>query len=263
MTQTQAKFTAPLHADFGDGQISPRRLALLQAIDATGSMSQAGKQIGMTYKAAWDAVEIMNNLAGVPLVAVQHGGRGGGATLTETGTKIVTTYERLTKLQAEWMANLESTEADLLPLMRRIKMQTSARNSFVGTISQITTGAVNAEVTLQLQGEDKLVATVTSESLTGMGLKVGSEAWALIKASWIILADPKDGKKTSARNSLCGKVTRITQGPVNVEVVIELPGGNTLAAIITQGSMYELNLTEGCKICALIKASHILLGTTD
>lgn len=52
----QPEFFAPWHVHLGDGEISPRRLHLLQAIEATGSVSQAAKQVGMTYKAAWDAV---------------------------------------------------------------------------------------------------------------------------------------------------------------------------------------------------------------
>lgn len=72
-------FFAPWHLHFDEGDISPRRLHLLQAIEATGSVSQAAKQVGMSYKAAWDAVEIINNLAGEPLIDRQHGGKGAEA----------------------------------------------------------------------------------------------------------------------------------------------------------------------------------------
>lgn len=260
----QPEFFAPWHVHLGRGDISPRRLHLLQAIEATGSVSQAAKQVGMTYKAAWDAVEIMNNLAGTPLVNRQHGGKGGGgATLTQTGLQIVNMHERLSAMQAMWMASLESADADILPLMRRIKMQTSARNSFYGTVESIKTGAVNAEVVLKLQGEDRIVATITADSIERMQLKIGSPAWALVKASWVVLASTDCQGKTSARNTLCGTVSRINQGPVNVEVIIELDGGNTLASVVTQGAVEDLDLKQGAKICALIKASHVLLGVDD
>lgn len=257
-------FFAPWHLHFADGDIGPRRLHLLQAIATTGSVAQAAKQVGMTYKAAWDAVEMMNNLAGQPLVNRQHGGKGGGgATLTLTGLQIITTYERLSALQAQWMASLDSATADILPLMRRIKMQTSARNSFYGVVESITLGAVNAEVILKLQGEDRLVATITRDSIQRMQLKVGSTAWALVKASWVILASPDAQGKTSARNCLCCVVNRINQGPVNVEVVVDLQGGSTLTAVITHGALENLALQPGSSICALIKASHVLLGVDD
>lgn len=261
---THPEFFAPWHVQLGSGNISPRRLQLLQAIGSTGSVSQASKQVGMTYKAAWDAVEIMNNLAGVTLVNRQHGGKGGGgATLTEKGLQIVTMYERLSALQVSWMASLKDVDADILPLIRRIKMQTSARNSFYGTIEEVKSGAVNAEVTLKLQGEDRIIAAVTTDSIQRMNLKAGTPAWALIKASWVILAKPNAKNQTSARNFLCGKVANITEGPVNVEVIIELEGGNTLASVITHSALDEMKLKQGEPICALIKASHVLIGTDD
>lgn len=227
-------------------------------------MAQAAKQVGMTYKAAWDAVEIMNNLAGEPLVNRQHGGKGGGgATLTPTGLQIVTMHERLSAMQAMWMASLDNADADILPLMRRIKMQTSARNSFYGTIEEVKKGAVNAQVTLKLQGEDRIIATVTSDSATRMGLKPGASAWALVKASWVVLAKEQAKGLISARNFLCGQVSRINQDAVHAEVVVTLQGGNTLSSIITHSALEELELVEGAPICALIKASHVLIGVNE
>ncbi len=258
------EFFAPWHVHLGEGEISPRRLRLLQAIGMTGSVAQAAKQIGMTYKAAWDAVEIMNNLAGTPLVTRQHGGKGGGGSnLTETGLQIVYTYEHLSALQAKWVSSLKQVDADILPMIRRLTMKTSARNIFHGTIEKITQGTVNVEVTLKLQGDVRIISNITLDSLERMQLKEGSPALALIKASWVLLASVDMQGKTSARNCLCGQVTRITDDPVNVEVVVELDGGNTVAAVITRDSVHQLELVTGKAICALIKSSHVLLGIDD
>ena len=54
------------------------RIGLLAQIAESGSISKAAKAIGMSYKAAWDAIDIMNNLAGQPLVERTVGGKGGG-----------------------------------------------------------------------------------------------------------------------------------------------------------------------------------------
>lgn len=257
-------FYAPWHVRLGQGEISPRRLFLLQAIDATGSISQAAKQVGMTYKAAWDAVDAVNNLAGSPLVTSQHGGKGGGgAYLTAAGLKIVTMHERLSAMQAMWVAALSDVDADVMPMYRRLTMKTSARNAFFGTVKAIKQGAVNAEVIVALQGNDELVATVTNDSIDRMQLTVGKMAWGLVKASWVILAPESGTTKTSARNRLCGAVKRVVMGPVNAEVVLELDGGNTLAAVVTHDSAEEMKIVEGMRMCALIKASHVLLGVDD
>ncbi|OLS13000.1 MAG: Molybdate-binding domain of ModE [Promethearchaeota archaeon CR_4] len=66
--------------------------------------------------------------------------------------------------------------------------------------------------------------------------------------------------KISARNQLKGKVKKITDGAVNSEVVIELPGGQEVVAIITKESAKKLGLSVGKPAYAIIKASSVMLG---
>lgn len=141
-------------------------------------------------------------------------------------------------------------------------MKVSARNYLRGTVSAISEGAVNAEVTLDLNGAP-LVSIITRESVETLGLKPGIEAFALIKASFVMLSTEDGGLKTSARNRLCGTVERMAQGPVNCEVVLALDGGARLTAMITQESTVELGLAEGSRACALIKAQHVILAVQD
>jgi len=260
------EFKAPLSLATDAGEISPRRLALLTAIADTGSISGAAKAVGMTYKAAWDAVDAMNNLAGTLLVQVQHGGRGGGgAQLSAAGMKVIDDLARLQLLQNQFMDTLKA-EGDLdksLVLMRRLSMKSSARNVLLGTVINVRDGGVSTEVNLQLPGGDALHVIVTRESAHELALVPGREVQAIIKASWIILAMADDNIRTSARNRLCGSVERIVSGDVNAEVVLALAGGNTLAVIITRQSLDELGLEAGSRVCALIKASHIILGVTS
>lgn len=66
--------------------------------------------------------------------------------------------------------------------------------------------------------------------------------------------------KLSARNVLTGTVKSITQGAVNSEVVLELPGGTELVSIITKHSAEDLKLTAGSKAYAVIKASNVMIA---
>ena len=92
-----------------------------------------------------------------------------------------------------------------LKFIRRLTMLTSARNQYVGKVTRIRRGAVNDEVELTLAGGEHVIAAVTRESVKTLGLKVGIEAIALVKASWIILAQGGAGElKLSARNRLTG-----------------------------------------------------------
>jgi molybdopterin-binding protein len=67
--------------------------------------------------------------------------------------------------------------------------------------------------------------------------------------------------KISARNVLKGKVKRIMPGPVNTEVVVELPGGAEVVSVITTSSAESLNLAFGKQVYAVIKASNVMIAT--
>lgn len=64
----------------------------------------------------------------------------------------------------------------------------------------------------------------------------------------------------SARNSLKGKVIKLTLGPVNAEVQIQLPGGDIIVSIITKESAERMGLAVGKEAYAVIKASNVMLG---
>ncbi|MGZ6346513.1 MAG: TOBE domain-containing protein [Anaerolineales bacterium] len=67
-------------------------------------------------------------------------------------------------------------------------MKLSARNILKGKVMKIVKGAVNAEVTIQLPGGEQLVSIITNSSVVSLGLKEGKEAYAVIKASSVMVA---------------------------------------------------------------------------
>jgi molybdate transport system regulatory protein len=139
-------------------------------------------------------------------------------------------------------------------------MKISARNTLAGNITKVTKGAVNAEVELTLDGGDKVVAIITIESATHLGLQAGKHAYAILKASWVILGKDLDPKKLSARNVLRGTVTKVHEGAVNNEVILKLDGGAELTAIITRESSHTLGLKEGEKADAAFKANNVIVA---
>jgi molybdate transport system regulatory protein len=64
----------------------------------------------------------------------------------------------------------------------------------------------------------------------------------------------------SARNKLVGKITKITSGVINAEIVIALPGGGEIVSVITKTSAKALKLKTGSPVVAIIKATDILLA---
>lgn len=240
------------------------RVALLAKVADCGSITRAAKAMGMSYKTAWDAVDSMNNLAGEPLVERLTGGKGGGGTrLTRRGERLVENFQLIEREHQRFVEQLER-QADGITedylLMRRMSMKSSARNQLFGSVTRLTRGAINDEVEVSVAGGVTIVATVTHDSAAELGLQTGSEAFALIKSSSVILVGDDGSARFSARNRLHGVVARIRGGAVHSEVVVELPAGISVAAIITNESAQALGLQVGREITALFKASSVILG---
>jgi molybdopterin-binding protein len=64
----------------------------------------------------------------------------------------------------------------------------------------------------------------------------------------------------SARNVLKGKVTKVVHGMVSSEVTVELPGGTEIVSVITKTSAENLGLADGKEVCAVIKASNVMIA---
>lgn len=138
-------------------------------------------------------------------------------------------------------------------------MQTSARNQFAGEVVQLTHGAVNDEVTLRTAEGLEIVAVITHDSASTLGLAVGKRAFALVKASSIIVMVDVASNQVSARNCIAGTVSAVTKGAVNSEVTISA-GGVQIAAIVTNGSIERLGLAPGKAASAMFKASSVIIG---
>lgn len=142
-------------------------------------------------------------------------------------------------------------------------MKTSARNQFPGTITSVKTGAVNDEIVLRTKEGLEIVAIITHASTVALGLAPGKEAYALIKASSIIVMMDADKVLVSARNCLRGKLSAVTKGAVNAEVQIDTPDGARVAAIVTNESADRLDLATGKEATAIFKASSVLIAVDD
>lgn len=256
---------APLRLSHASGLLlAGESVRLLQAIAEHGSINRAAGAVGISYRTAWERIESLNNLAETPLVVRVTGGKGGGGTrLTATGERLLALFHELELEHQEFLDRLSARVQDsgyLLPTLGRVAMQTSARNQFHGRITALDHGAVNAEVSIDIGGGNTITAIVTEASVSRLGLASGGDTVAIVKASSVILASDPD-VVTSARNKLCGTVDRLERGAVNSDVVIDIGGGKTVGAIVTNVSADRLNLQEGSAVCALIKASSVILAT--
>jgi len=134
-----------------------------------------------------------------------------------------------------------------------------------GKVASIKRGAVNDEVSLTLPGGQTIVSVLTHESTETLGLAEGGAAFALIKASWVMLVVEEGGAplKLSARNQLRGTVHSVKRGAVNAEVSMTLDGGIVITAVVTNESADALGLADGKPAIAAFKASSVILGVND
>lgn len=138
-------------------------------------------------------------------------------------------------------------------------MKVSARNQIKGRIQTLQGGMVNTEVTLALPGGMELAAVITNGSAQSLGLEEGMEAFAVIKASSVMVGKELGNVRLSARNILKGTIEQVVTGAVDDEVTIRI-GDASLVAIITKASAERLGLKEGEEAYAVIKASSVMVG---
>ncbi|MGY2377837.1 TOBE domain-containing protein [Pseudomonas sp. SDO524_S393] len=238
----------------------PQRIALLAHIAEQGSITRAAKSAGLSYKAAWDAIDELNNLAQKPLVERSVGGKGGGgARLTEEGERVLRLYQRLQVLQAEVLGS--DTDASDFNLLGRLMLRTSARNQLHGQVIAIESHGRNDLIRLQLAGGLTLEAQITHDSTQHLELQAGVEVVALIKAGWLeLLAAGQPA--TPGHNCMSGVIDTLLHaddGPS--EVRIRLPNGLVLCAQAQPAVLESLGAVEGQPIQVQFASSHVLLGT--
>ena len=247
------------------------RIRLLEAIDRYGSISQAAKMVPLSYKAAWDAVDAMNNVSDQPLVERSTGGRhGGGTTLTAYGRRMISMYRAV---EHEYQAALdrlldrvgEAGAGDMRQfqsMLRRMSLRTSARNQLVGPITALTEGSRGVEARIRIDDRHEISSLITQNSADSLELRIGAEVHAFFKAASVSLRTDPAARRLS-RNALWGSVARIDEGPAHAEVDVALESGRHVKAILARDDLVKLQLDVGKPCCAVIDAASVVLFRFD
>ncbi|MDD5460523.1 MAG: TOBE domain-containing protein [Methylococcales bacterium] len=244
------------------GGLDSRMIGLLTAIDQSGSINQAAKEVGLSYKGAWQMIERANNLAPKILITTATGGsKGGGTCLTSAGQALLQLFIRLEQQHQQFLRQLNQNLADdpdMQMLLKRQVIKTTATNQLFGTITAIQTSAVNAEVSVELKGGEQIVASLALAEVELLKLGIGSDVVLLINDPEIFIIT--DYSPLTARNCLRGTIIRIQYDGVESEIVIRLPNGDSLIATITQVSALALGLSPGMTAYAVFKSNAVILG---
>ena len=154
-----------------------KRIDLLRGIAASGSISQAAREAGVSYKAAWQALDTLTNLAGVPLVQRAVGGAGGGgALLTAQGGHLLELADALDaarrEVHARWSARAAPGSAQADAAMARLSVRTSMRNQLPASVDALTPTGRTVRVQMRLGTGGAIAARITQESAELLGLEM-------------------------------------------------------------------------------------------
>jgi molybdate transport system regulatory protein len=223
-----------------------KRLEILRRVARAGSISQAAREAGVSYKAAWQALDTLSNLAGVPLVERAVGGSGGGgARLTPAGQELLRAAGEVASARKQVLSRL----ADQHPgagAMAGLALRTSMRNQLPGVVEKLQPHAGAVRVWVRLPGELLLAARITRESAQLLGLVPGLPVLVLCKATAVTLAS-QDASAMDAGNRVPGTITRISRAAAGGEFALALAGGQSLVGFAPGG--------HGLKLGALAVAS--------
>ncbi|MET0208991.1 MAG: TOBE-like domain-containing protein [Burkholderiaceae bacterium] len=231
---------SPRYTDALGHGMSDKRIDILRGIGRSGSISQAARDVGVSYKAAWQAIDTLTNLAGVPLVERAVGGSGGGgALLTAQGTELLELAGALDSakamVQERWRAAGGAAGQGTVPFALR----TSMRNQLPATVTSIETIGPLARVSLRIGEAATVSARITRESVELLGLAPGQPVIVLCKATAVIVAraesSPKS-KRLAAVNRLEGKAATVERGDQGDEVSLALAGSGQLVGFAAPGS---------------------------
>ncbi|WP_105901564.1 TOBE domain-containing protein [Vibrio gangliei] len=223
---------------------NPKRIALLEQIGASGSISQGAKLAGLSYRAAWNAINDMNQVSPYPVIASETGGKGGGgAKLTEFGTRLIKVYSLMNQMQTMVMQALMDTNVtteSLLDVMSHFTLKTSARNQLKGKVIRIESQDVKDKVVVQLESGSEISAVITHVSTLQLNLAIEKEVLLLFKAPSVMISET--AKPTTDYNQLQGQLVHLTQGVESSEVFLDIGAGTLLYASVIHDSLQNVNL---------------------
>lgn len=264
------------------GVLTDQRVRLLEAIHEVGSLNRAARQVPLSYKAAWDALDTMNALSPQPLVERSTGGKGGGGTrLTDYAHQLIRLYRAMQSSQQGVLDRLpelppEGDMPQLRTLVRQLTMRTSARNQFAGRIAALADRGGLVDVVLALDtpgrlappdaagstggagsaGADRITATITPESAAEMALRLGDALHALIKAPWVSVS-PDEPAASPDHNRLPGRVLALRPGSLHTGCTLQLPSGRVIHAVVPD--TLAARLPPGAAAWAVFPSESVVL----
>jgi molybdate transport system regulatory protein len=155
---------------------------LLRRVNETHSLTEAAKEVGISYRNAWDRVKAMEEKLRRRLVQTKVGGKaGGGATLTEDGRLLLKEFRKTRKLLFNVLDDSEAWE-------NVGYYRLSARNRLRAKVIEVKRGPVTSQVKMRLVSTNTVTSVITNEAVEDLALEEGDVVDAIIKSTDVLVA---------------------------------------------------------------------------
>jgi molybdate transport system regulatory protein len=246
-----SKQTLPLNEVLGF-QAGDKRIDILRRVGQAGSISEAAREAGVSYKAAWQALETLANLAGTPLVEKAVGGSGGGgATITPAGRRVLEAADEMAHARRRILDSFAHGDASG---RAALALRTSMRNQFPCTVGTIKAHRGQVRVQLLLADGSALYARITRESVQLLGLEPGLGVLGLCKATAVRVAEQIDA--ATPGNLLTGEIIRASRSASGGEVTLRLASGVQLVGFAAA----DRALKAGRQGMACVDEASVVIG---
>ncbi len=234
-----------------------KRLEILKKLQEAGSISEAARRAGVSYKAAWQAIDVLSNLAGTPLVSKVVGGSGGGgAQLTEAGKQLLRASHDLDIAKNQVVKNAAQSSAPETSMNQMLGLRTTMRNQFPAQVASIHKKGDSVEVEVSTKGGSVFSARITAASAELFALHKGQHVQVLFKATAVAIQAP--GAKADKANSIHGIVVRKSRGRTSGEISMLVEPGITLVGFADNLSDFKISdsavafMDESALVLALV-----------
>ena len=249
------------------GCLGSRAIDLLLAVQSFGSINRAAKEVGLSYKGAWEMLERMNSLSPRPLIESAPGGtQGGGTRLTDTGAAIVRAFASIRIEHEQFIHRINqqyAAEPVLQQWVRALYLKSTARNQWHGWITDIQMDALNARVRAEIRDERPVDVVITRHSLDRLAIQKGDEVVLLIKAPAVTIVDGLEEAGFLGQNVMSGLVSRVHSGPMTSEVTLTLPSGIHVVGTLASELCERWQISTGQQAVAVFDPDSVILAVRD
>lgn len=240
-------------------EMTDKRIEVLRKIAETGSISQAAREAGISYKAAWQAIDTLTNLTRVPLVEKSVGGAGGGgAKVTSEGLRLLEIAAALEQKRQEVLKGFQKENAGTIDTrISSLSIRTSMRNYLPCQVSGLEMNGQVVRVFLQVhENMSPLVARITRTSAELLALEPGMAVLAMCKAMAVRMSCKAGPSGHTAANPIRGNVSRVSKGDTEDEVTMELQPGLQLVGFASS----DENIEAGQQAHAFFDESAVVVA---